>query len=215
MSWNRLGSVLAGWALFVALLAVPAHAQVAAGPTVDGGEVHGPSSQVEEGHAIANFEGHGVDLAGDWGDAQACLVWRQGGVLECFRTRQALAGRERSLQAAHGGGGGGAPQGGSASGSGTVTAFSAYSCWSSLRLFDYGGYGGRELDFWDRGYWQNLGDYGFDDSTSSYIVGGCYSHLAEYRDGAGWWYPGDTSPYHGEPYMYSNWNNRVSSIYIE
>jgi hypothetical protein len=193
--------------LFGGLVAGPAQAQTAG----DGGEVHGSSEQVEHAPAVADFEGHDLDLAGDWGEARACLVWRQGGVLECFRTPQALAGRERALSAKGGGAPGGPPQ----PASGTVSAFSAYSCWSSLRLFDYGGYGGRELDFWDRGFWQNLGDYGFDNSTSSYIVGGCYSHLAEYRDGAGWWYPGDTSPYHGEPYMYSSWNDRVSSIYIE
>ena len=28
--------------------------------------------------------GTGVDLSGGWGSAKACLVWTQGGVVECF-----------------------------------------------------------------------------------------------------------------------------------
>lgn len=201
MGRNWLGVLLAGPALVVAL-AVPA--QAAGGPPDDAGQAHAPSSQVGRGAAIADFEGHALDLAGDWGAAHACLVWRQGGVLECFRTPEAMRAFAAQLASQH------RPDAG-----GTVSAFSAYSCSSSLSLFDYGGYGGRELDFWDRGFWQNLGDYGFENATSSYIVGGCYAHLADYRDGAGWWYPGDTSPYHGEPYMSWSWDNRVSSIYIE
>jgi hypothetical protein len=165
---------------------------------------------VERRPAIASFEGGVIDLAGDWGDAQACLVWRQGGVLECFRTVAELDAREaeleplrsRSSSRASGGGGG------------TVASSTAeYSCWSSLRLYEYNYYGGRRLSFWDRGYWQNLYIYGFDNQTSSYIVGACYVHLAEHTDGGGWWYPGPTYPYAGEPVMH--WQDVISSIYIE
>jgi hypothetical protein len=202
--------------LFLALAGTPAYA--APDPQAgDTGPDHGASSQVERRPAVADFEGRAIDLAADWGDAKACLVWRQGGVLKCFRTAQAMHALAAQLapgRAAQDAGGqaGGGP---ASTGTGAVTAFSAYSCSSSLRLFDYGGYGGRELDFWDRGFWQNLGDYGFENATSSYIVGGCYSHLADYRDGAGWWYPGATSPYYGEAYMSWGWNDRVSSIYLE
>ena len=49
--------------------------------------------------------------------------------------------------------------------------------------------------------------------ASSYIVGGCYAHLAEHPDGGGWWYPGPTYPYAGEPAM--SWQDVISSIYIE
>ena len=202
MSRKRLGALVAGTTLFLTLLVAPAHATTDALPVNDA--PHPPSAQVERRPAVADFEGRRIDMSGDWGAARACLVWRQGGVVECFRTAAAMEQRERrlslprSLQAP----------------AGTALA-SSFSCSSSLSLYDYGGYGGRQVSFWDRGYWQNLGDYGFDNSTSSYIVGGCYSHLAEYSDGAGWWYPGATSPYHGEPYMSSSWNNRVSSIYIE
>jgi hypothetical protein len=198
--------LVAGPALVVALVSTLAAGSAQAAPA-DAGPAHAPSQAVERRPAVADFEGHSIDLSGDWGQARACLVWRQGGVMECFRNAQALAARENGLASRH-------SAQGSAGMATTMSAYS-YSCSSSLSLYDYGGYGGRELDFWDRGFWQNLGDYGFDNATSSYIVGGCYAHLADGSDGGGWWYPGATSPYHGEPYMYSSWNDRVSSIYIE
>ena len=55
-------------------------------------------------------------------------------------------------------------------------AAAGYSCSSPLRLFEHSYYGGRQLLFFDRGYWQNLTDYGFNDQLSSYIVGAC-SHV--------------------------------------
>ncbi len=142
----------------------------------------------------------------------ACLVWRQGGVLECFRTPQELDAREAQLapqRAAMG-----APVATAATGSDLTAAVAAYSCSSSLRLYENNWYGGRRLSFWDRGFWQDVADYGFNDRTSSYIVGGCYVYLAEHNDGAGWWYPGPTYPYAGEPVMSSGWDDVISSIYI-
>jgi hypothetical protein len=209
VSWKRLGACLSVWAVFTALVASPAHA---AAP-LDNDHPHPASPNVQRGPALADFEGSTIDLGGDWGAARACLVWRQGGVLECFRSAAAMDQRAAQLASRHdatrGGGGGGtaAPA--------AVTAFSSFSCSSPLNLYDNISYGGRQLTFWDRGFWQNLADYGFDDRMSSYITGGCYAHLAEYRDGAGWWYPGPTSPYHGESWVGWAWNDRVSSIYIE
>ena len=160
-----------------------------------------------EGGAIATFEGRQIDLAGDWGEAKACLVWRQGGVMECYRTEAALDAREAQL-----GAGRRAQAGESPTAARSFYDFS-WSCSSPLRLYEYNWYGGRRLSFWDRGYWQNLGDYGFNDQTSSYIIGGCYAHLAEHANGGGWWYPGPTYPYAGEPVM--GWQDVISSIYIE
>lgn len=162
---------------------------------------------LERRPALAQFEGRTINLAEDWGEAQACLVWRQGGVLECFRTPEALDARESQLDPARRGGG---P---SSDGEVALASFSWY-CESSLRLFDYTWYGGRQLSFWDRGYWQNLWDYGFDDRTSSYIVGACAVYLADYGFGGGDWYWGPTYPYAGEPVMSWDWQNAVSSIYI-
>src|SRR5688572_30334500 len=45
------------------------------------GDGRHPAAPVERRPALAFFEGRRIDLAEDWGDAQACLVWRQGGVL--------------------------------------------------------------------------------------------------------------------------------------
>lgn len=200
---TKVGGVVGVIALFL-MLAAPA----AAGPQFAGGEGGPP---VERRPAIASFEGGTLNLAESWGEARACLVWRQAGVLECFRSGEALEAREAQL----------APRGAeqtstSTSSTTTATASSAsYSCSSSLRLYDYNYYGGRQLSFWDRGYWQNLADYGFEDRTSSYIVGGCYAHLAEHGNGGGWWYPGPTYPYAGEPVMSWSWQNTISSIYIE
>lgn len=155
-----------------------------------------PSSQAPDARGLATFEGRRIDLAQGWGEARACLVWRAAGTVECFRSADALSRREADLQ------------------SSAVTA-AAYSCSSPLRLYEHSWYGGRQLSFWDPGYWQNLGDYGFNDRLSSYKIGSCYAHLAEHAWGGGWWYPGNTSPWHWEPVMWSGWNDRVSSIYNE
>ncbi len=155
------------------------------------------------GAALASFEGRTIDLSKDWGEAQDCLVWRQGGLLECFRTSEALDAREAQLARR---GLGSAPT--------ASTAAYGYWCSSPLRLYEYNWYSGRRLSFWDRGYWQNLADYGFDNQTSSYIVGGCQVYLAEYSDGGGWWYPGPTYPYAGEAAMAWDWQDTISSIYI-
>ena len=181
----RLSALIA----VVVSLAVPAQA----GAQTGGDDGRHTAALIERRPAIATFEGRRINLAEDWGDATACLVWRQGGVLECFRSEEALDALEARL----------APRRATtaASSDGQLLAASPYSCWSSLRLYEHNWYGGRRLSFWDRGFWQNLSLYGFDDQDSSYIVGGCYAHLAEHPDGGGWWYPGPTYPYAGEPVL--------------
>ncbi len=177
------------------------------GTPVEAGPGDAPS--VERRPAIAVFDGEPRDLSQGWGEARACLVWRQGGVLECFRTPEELEAREARLFQERPP----RPQPPS-SGEATMASY-GYSCSSSLRLYEHNFYGGRQLSFWDRGYWQNLWDYGFDNRTSSYAVGACYVHLAEHAGGWGYWYPGPTYPWAGEPVMSSSWQDRVSSIYIE
>lgn len=138
--------------------------------------------------------------------------------MECFRSTEALDARESQLSRRRAPAATPpAPTPTAPATPGVPTASVAsygYSCSSSLRLYDHNWYGGRRLSFWDRGFWQNLSDYGFDDRTSSYIVGGCYAYLAEHADGGGWWYPGPTYPYAGEPAMYSGWQDTISSIYV-
>jgi hypothetical protein len=200
----RRKHILGMWALAALILSLAVSTPAGAGQPAD-------AARVERRPAIATFEGKKVDLAGDWGEARACLVWRQGGVLECFRSEAALDAREAQLR------GGGRPAPAQEQEADVTIASASYAsssyCGSSLRLYEHNWYGGRKLSFWDRGYWQNLSDYGFDDKTSSYIVGACYVHLAEHANGWGWWYGGPTYPYAGEPVM--GWQDVISSIYIE
>lgn len=193
------------WALSALLMTL-----AAPGPAL--AQTRNESAPVETRPAIASFEGDSIDLAGDWGDADACLVWRQGGVLECFRTVEELDAREAELaprRAAQGG----STRANAITGGAVAASTASYACSSSLRLYEHDYYGGRRLSFWDRGYWQNLYLYGFDNRTSSYLVGACYVHLAEHPDGGGWWYSGPTYPWAGEPSMW--WQDVISSIYIE
>ena len=188
----------------VAAMVLTCSVPAGAGAQPSDGDHPGSAPWADRRPAIARFEGRMINLADGWGDATACLVWRQGGVLECFRDAEDLDALEARLNPRR------EAQATSAS---TATASASYSCWSSLRLYENTGYTGRRLSFWDRGFWQDLWLYGFDDQTSSYIVGGCYAHLAEYAGGGGWWYPGPTYPYAAEPAM--GWPDFVSSIYLE
>lgn len=99
-----------------------------------------PSSAVAAGSPagpIATYNGAQIDLSQGWGTAQACLV--ADGEVECFANRSGLLARENQLATQTS-----APGGAFA---GTVTT----TCSSPLRLYADAGYGGRELDFYDRG----------------------------------------------------------------
>lgn len=150
------------------------------------------------------FEGQAIDLTGDWGEAQACVIWEQADASACFRTEaemeQHIAEVEQRLAA-----------------SADPNSRAASSCSSWLYLYQHDGYKGRRLQFSDRGYWQNLTDYNFNDQLSSYKVGSCDVSLAEHINGGGFWYPGNTTAGAQESRMgagSTNWNDRVSSIYI-
>lgn len=154
---------------------------------------------------LATFEGTQIDLAADWGEAGACLVWQQAGGIECFRTEEEMDELAEQLEEADTLGGG--------------FRISASQCSGWLRLYEHINYGGRVLQFRDRGFWQNLTNYGFNDKLSSYRVGPCGCHLAEHINGGGWWYPGNTSAGAVVSDMrqngrYPSWNDRVSSLYI-
>jgi hypothetical protein len=149
--------------------------------------------------SVAIFEGGQIDLSHGWGDAKACVVHDGGNTVECFRDRASLLVREDQLQ--------------SRTAAAPTTATTT--CSTPLRLFADSNYGGRELDFYDRGYWQNLSTWSFDNQLSSYKVGGCAVYLADGANGGGSWYPGNATAGHWEPAMVSGWNDRISSIYIQ
>jgi hypothetical protein len=127
---------------------------------------------------------------------QYCLI--RNGITECFTNRASLLDREAEIALQEG----------------VTPALPTASCSTPLRLYADAGYGGRELDFYDRGYWQNLSTWSFDKQLSSYKVGACSVYLADGAGGGGSLYPGNTSAGHNEPSMLSGWNDRVSSIYI-
>lgn len=153
----------------------------------------------------ALFEGRTLNLASDWGEAKSCVVWRQGEPAKCFRTEQEgeslVAELERS-----------APEESALAPSpGPVLACSR----SCLHLYQDSNFGGpRDLHFCDRGRWQNLTDYGFNDQLSSFKTGDYAVHLAEHTNGGGYWYPGNTGACVSAGGMSSGWNDRVSSIKI-
>jgi hypothetical protein len=147
---------------------------------------------------LASFSGHTIDLSQGWGNARACLVDEAVGLIQCFSDEADLRAAEAQL-----------PD------SSATTLSPAASCTAPLRLYADGSYGGRELDFYDRGYWQNLSTWSFDNQTSSYQVGFCAVDLADGANGGGSWYPGNTNAGHGEPSMQSGWSDRISSIYID
>lgn len=183
---QRSGVVAAFAALALALAPGPALARGDAAPA--------PSA------SIAMFEGKPIDLSKGWGDAQACVVYQAAGIAECFRTSEGLATRERQLEAQI---------------AASRTATAAAGCSSPLRLFASANYAGRELHFYDRGYWQNLSTWSFDNQLSSYKVGACGVYLADLGAGGGSWYPGSTSAGRSAASMLSGWNDRISSIFIQ
>lgn len=149
---------------------------------------------------VATYNGSQIDLSQGWGTAQACLV--ADGEVECFSDRSGLLAREQQLTTQ------------------TSAADSAFAstatttCSSPLRLYADANYGGRELDFYDRGYWQNLSTWSFSNQVSSFKVGACAVNLADGASGSGSWYPSGTGAGHWEPTMATGWNDRISSIFI-
>ena len=65
-----------------------------------------------------------------------------------------------------------------------------------------------------RGTIHNLADYGFDNATSSYRVGGCPAVFFSLANFGGAAYPGFTGAFAQYASMIAGWNNVVSSVYI-
>ncbi len=168
------------------------------------GAVAPPASAIEKIKGeTAVFEGTEINLAEDWGDATACLVWNDVGVVECFRTEEALdarvAGIEQNI----------APGGGLASGRSSL-------CSGYIRMYDGTNYSGSVLYLRDRSQWLNLSGYGFSNRTSSFKISACSAYFADGDWGGGSWYPSSgTQAWDVAPFMASGWNNRVSSVYLQ
>ena len=162
-----------------------------------------PETESSPEEIIANFEGEELRLAEGWKDAKSCVVWQ--GATECFRDDTDADALIREIEAD-------APPN-------TLAAPSAgpeYACSRQcLHLYQDNGFEGRHLTFCDRGYWQNLGKYDFNDKLSSYKTGVNGVHLSYHANGDGYWYPGDTSACVSSSQMKSGWNDEVSAIKIQ
>lgn len=159
--------------------------------------VTAPTAHAAGTPTLARFEGKTIDLSKDWGAAKACNIQR--GVISCFRTAE-----ESDTQAAQ--------QARTASPS-TAQGY----CSTPLRLYEHANFNqapfpeGRILSFYDSGYWQNLDRWYFNDQTSSYKTGSCYTSFAV--DNGGWGDQADVGPWQSDGYMGSgSWNDLVSSI---
>jgi hypothetical protein len=128
--------------------------------------------------ALASYQGKTIDLSKDWQGAHTCAVFTQDDI-RCYSTAAAAekaTGYKRSadtvaLEAAE---------------AGIAAVPSCARGWVCLYEDSKGG--GDRLIFQDGG-WQNLGDYGFNDKTSSWR-NNQYSFddgdLAEHNGGRGW-----------------------------
>jgi hypothetical protein len=161
------------------------------------------AAQPEAAGVVAVFEGETLDLARSWDDANACLVWQQKGITECFRTEAEMDTRIAALDTA---------SVSAKSGGGGTTAST---CSGYLRLYDATSYGSPVLYLRDQYRWLNLSNYGFNQRVSSFKVGPCATDFADYANGGGSWYPWYmTEAYDQSSTMISGWDNDVSSVYI-
>lgn len=175
------------------------------------GDIRGENSRGE-----AQYEGRTIDLEDGWEDATTCLVYDGGATTECFRTQgQADAAAMRIDRESSESSTSASTADALVSEDGDLAAaayaYASGSCSSWLTLSDGNYDTGRTLRFRDRGYVQDLANWGFAYATSSYTTGACSVTM---YDGSWWTYPGDTTPWTDANWMASGWDNRVRRIYI-
>ena len=140
---------------------------------------------------LADFEGSFIDLSKDWGEAKAC--WSDGRTTECFRTESQMdsqINQRFTLKAA------------------------VATCATSVKLYSNTSYGGSVLSLVTRTVPINLSAYGFDNLTSSYVIGSCNALFYDYANNVSPTYPGSTTANSSASSMSTGWDNRVSSIRI-
>lgn len=144
------------------------------------------------GPSRALFDGQVIDLSDGWAGAGACA--ELAGVVECFSTERALLEVHPELVA-------------------SAEAIES-TCSSALRLYRSAGFTGGSLYLTTRTVIHNLSSYGFDNDTSSYVVGACAAAFYSGSNLSGSQYPGSTAAYASASAMLSGWNNVVSSVII-
>ncbi len=182
-----------------ALLAVAMGAIAVIAPTDAGAVDQGQPPDVSLQRGRATFEGRTIDLQKGWGAAQACHVAEDLEVT-CYRS-------ERAMDKAHGldrNGGGDYP-----------SAANGYaSCGSYLRLYKYNYYSTPALYLTSRGTWLTLSWFGFDNTVSSFKIGGCAVTFRSGSYGGGSTYPGPYWAWAQRSTMGWGWDNVLSSVYI-
>lgn len=150
-----------------------------------------------------------------WTDAQACVETLQR--LECYASEDALLNDHPDLVASLDAKRSASsvddrsPEGVATSSPGAVTMAS---CAPSVRLYRSTSFGGSVLYLTTRGMVLNLANYGFDNDTSSYSVGGCSASFFSAANAGGSVYPGWTAAGSSSASMVAGWDNTVSSVYI-
>ena len=152
--------------------------------------------------SLASYDGHTIDLDdGSWDGASACAS--DGRTTRCFDTEAELdawlagtpAARRRAVRRRWSGRQRCSPA--PARCASTRTAASAAGCSTCRR----GGCGSTSRS------------YGFNNITSSFVVGACTVYLADGTNGGGSWYPGGYAN-SVVPVLASGWNDRISSVYV-
>ena len=101
---------------------------------------------------------------------------------------------------------GGSPAGGSAR--------PAATCSTGLTLYNGTNLTGSNVTISTRGAWVNLSSVGFDNKTSSYLVGACAVELASGTGGGGALYTRCLSAWCEEDTLLAGWDNTFSSVYL-
>lgn len=161
-----------------------------------------PAPTTETAPWVAEYEGDEIDLRFGWETARACAT--DGVTTTCYDTEAEMTAALGSVAAATPDAA--APQGSS----GLLRA----SCSSYLRLYTGTNYTGSVLALTTRLWVLNLSDYGFNNVTSSYKVGGCSSTFYDLSNAGAPIYGGGTGAWAQSATMNSGWDNRVSSVWI-
>lgn len=140
-----------------------------------------------------------ADLRDGWGDARACSVGDA--EVRCWRSEAAM---DRWVADND------APGAGSDRAAATRVALAA-PCATYLKVYEHVNLAGRVLQFRDRGYWQNLSAWGFDDQASSWHVGLCAVTFTKDASGGGSWLWQSASTVSNAP---SGWDDVISSLKI-
>ena len=154
---------------------------------------------------VAEYEGEELDLRFGWETARACVT--DGVTTTCYDS-------EAEMTAALGEVATAAPDPAAPAAPAGSSGLLRASCSSYLRLYSGTNYTGSVLALTTRLWVLNLSDYGFNNVTSSYKVGGCSSTFYDLSNASGTIYGGGSGAWAQAASMPGGWDNRISSVWI-